>query len=205
MNTRGLSLSVLGVFLSVYGARADTSLSPSPFLPLSGPVATAPVETGPQLELDGVMETSQGKYFSIYDPVKKSARWMRLREIGPGFRLIEYHIADGVDQVVIEIQGKTRTLALKRSKARSLLPASRPAEFISGTIASPTIMGIPENELLPQEKARLQMVASQVMMRLTHQREIDEAAKEASLGSSAENTGPQPILRQNPDQKKNGK
>jgi hypothetical protein len=88
----------------------------SPFLPPSngGPVAAAPEAT--PFELHGVMTTPEGTRFSIFNVTRKSSSWVMLNQPGPDYTVKAHRLVDGNDQVTIDYQGNSYTLALKSSK-----------------------------------------------------------------------------------------
>jgi hypothetical protein len=95
------------------GARGDTPLAArSPFLPADG-LATASTENTP-LELRGIMSDSRGYRFSIYDPSRHTADWVRLNEAGHDFKVTTHDVAK--DTITLDYQGRMLTLALHASK-----------------------------------------------------------------------------------------
>lgn len=153
----------------------------SPFM-APGQVNTA-TESAAPIELHGIMATPKGMYFSIYDPVKKTATWVRLDEAGPGFVVHGYRIVNGTDQVIVYYQGATLTLELAKSKTASAstrtglgLPSPRSG---GPPITSETLLGVPLTELRPDEVAKLQNIINQVRVRLHR-----ESTKEAEAGQS---------------------
>jgi hypothetical protein len=100
-------------------AAADTAAD-SPFLPAKNSASAAAVSEGAPIELHGIMRLPDGMRFSIYDPAKKSATWVRLNERGSPFLVHDYNIVDGSDQVKIDYQGSTLTLGLKAAKIAAM-------------------------------------------------------------------------------------
>lgn len=97
----------------VLGARGDTSLaSRSPFLPADGTAAAAAENT--PLELRGIMADSRGYRFSIYDPNRHTADWVRLNEAGHDFTVKTHDLAK--DVVTLDYQGRLLTLPLHAAK-----------------------------------------------------------------------------------------
>lgn len=124
MDSRVFSLRLsgcAGLLLSVaVGAHAAAEIT-SPFLPSSG--AAAAVTTAAPIELHGYMMTPEGEKFSIYDPAKKTATWVKLNEAGYPFVVRSYKQENATDQVTVDYQGSKLTLALKQSKISSAAPA----------------------------------------------------------------------------------
>src|SRR5882724_9082574 len=94
---------------------AADSASDSPFLPPNTGGA-AVVSDGAPIELHGIMNMPDGMRFSIFDPAKKSATWVRANERGLPFLVHDYGVVDGSDQVKVDYQGNTLTLGLKTAK-----------------------------------------------------------------------------------------
>jgi len=94
----------------------------SPFLP-AGAQSTAAVTAGAPIELHGYMVTPAGEAFSIYDPAKKSASWVTVNETGYPFVVRSHKVVNSTDQVTVDYQGSTLTLALKQPKIASAAQA----------------------------------------------------------------------------------
>ncbi|MES1166863.1 MAG: hypothetical protein ABUL68_02575, partial [Pseudomonadota bacterium] len=114
----------LGLVLAAAGGLRGAALDMgSPFLPSSGvPAAAAPTTSAP-IELHGYMVTPEGEAFSIYDPSKKSAAWVRVNETGYPFVVRSHKTVNSTDQITVDYQGSTLTLALKQSKIASATQA----------------------------------------------------------------------------------
>ena len=107
----------------VLGARADTSLaSRSPFLPADGTAAAATENT--PLELRGIMADSRGYRFSIYDPNRHIADWVRLNEAGHEFTVKTHDVAK--DIVTLDYQGRLLTLPLHAAKVVGVAVTEQP-------------------------------------------------------------------------------
>ncbi len=112
------------LLLAAVEARAAAGIT-SPFLSASGASAAA-TSTAP-IELHGYMVTPDGERFSIYDPAKKTAAWVKLNETGYPFVVRSYKQENSVDQVTVDYQGTHLTLALKQAKIASAAPAGTQA------------------------------------------------------------------------------
>jgi hypothetical protein len=111
-----------GLLLSAAAAAQAAAEITSPFLPSSGVAAV--VQTTAPIELHGYMMTPEGEKFSIYDPAKKTATWVKLNEMGYPFVVRSYKQENSTDQVTVDYQGTRLTLALKQSKIASAAPAN---------------------------------------------------------------------------------
>jgi len=113
----------LGLMLAAAGGMRGAALDMgSPFLPSSGVAAVAPTTSAP-IELHGYMVTPEGEAFSIYDPSKKSAAWVKVNETGYPFVVRSHKTVNSTDQITVDYQGSTLTLALKQSKIASAAQA----------------------------------------------------------------------------------
>jgi hypothetical protein len=154
-------LLLLAWLTPVFGENDQEKLwSDSPFLPAGS--AASPVPEQPStFELHGVMQTSQGISFSIYDATKRTARWMKLGEVGSGVTLREHAVVNGDDQVTIEVGGGTAKLTLKRSKinpgqlARPPAPPASPNATAEGDKVQ--VAGV---EVEPEDVARMKIMAA---------------------------------------------
>src|SRR6267154_651484 len=117
---------LLGLLLT--GAPAGAQLRPglleslvqdSPFRPGQG--GGLPAEGGPaQFEFRGVVAEAGGYSFSVYEPGRREAGWVRLDEPGRSFVARRYDPAK--DTLVIEHNGQALTLNLKRAAVQPLSP-----------------------------------------------------------------------------------
>ncbi len=151
----------------------------SPFLGDGNGQTGSAAASGP-LELRGVMTTSKGTMFAIYEPSKKDAsRWVGLNEAGPGYVVREYRIVDGEDRVKVDFQGQRLELMLKKARVTAgAVPRTGPTQPPATTesLAKQGLPGIPTESLLPGEKAKFQMLASQVRVRMARQKQAGEQA-----------------------------
>jgi hypothetical protein len=150
-------------------ARADLAQT-SPFLPATTAGAAAPGGPGGPVELRGVMTTSQGTEYCIYDAVKKSSAWVALNEAGNGF-VVKSADPSG-DNVTVEYQGRTLVLALRTAKIASAgpgmaAPAGNPSAVTQSVVLNPTPA---------DEQRRLDAVAAEVRRR---RQEREKAAQDA--------------------------
>ncbi|MBI5382412.1 MAG: hypothetical protein HZA31_10980 [Opitutae bacterium] len=79
------------------------------------PVATAP-HAGPEtpFELRGILVTSSGPYFGIFDSQKKQTRWMQIGDKLAGLTIKSYDAEH--DAIVVTLAGGERRLALKHAQ-----------------------------------------------------------------------------------------
>ncbi len=148
-------------------ATADTAAD-SPFLPAKNSASTAAVSEGAPIELHGIMRLPDGMRFSIYDPAKKSATWVRLNERGSPFLVRDYSVVDGSDQVKIDYQGSTLTLGLKAAKIAAMSAAPMtvaPGGGPMGRGGNAITNSVVVNPTPADEAARLQAVVEAVAAR----------------------------------------
>ncbi|SDS41846.1 hypothetical protein [Opitutus sp. GAS368] len=160
---------ILGLLLT--GATAGAQLRPglleslvqdSPFQPGQG--GGLPADGGSaQFEFRGVVAETGGYLFSVYDPGRREAGWVKLDEPGRPFVARRYDPAK--DTLVIEHNGQALTLNLKRAAVQPLTPAppmpvSPPPLPTAAGAAPPST-----NATNAQEAQRLQNIADEIRRR----------------------------------------
>jgi hypothetical protein len=111
----------LGPCLRLCGQLADAS----PFLPPGAAGTSAAGVDGAAPELRGIMSTSTGYLYCIYEPARKSSSWVGVNEGGHDFVV---KAADPVrDSVTLQSAGRIFTLALREAKVAAMSgPALNP-------------------------------------------------------------------------------
>jgi hypothetical protein len=153
-------------------ARADLAAS-SPFLPpnsVAGAQAGGPA--GP-VELRGVMPTSAGIYYCIYDTARKSSAWVGVNE--PGYDFLIKSADTGGDGVTLTFQGRTLHLVLRTAKIASAGPAG--AQPVAGPAASGYSPPVVLNPSPADEQKRLDAVASEVRRRRLERERASQATQ----------------------------
>jgi hypothetical protein len=155
--------------------RADLAPA-SPFLPPnSGAAAAGAAGAAGPIELRGLMSTSDGVAYCIYDTAKKKGVWVGLNETGHDF--VVRSSDAGSDSVKVDYQGRSLRLTLKAPKVASAGPAGAPPPpGMPGAIAAP---GGPNTG---DEQRRLDAVAQEVRRR---RQEREKAAQDAQNGQPA--------------------
>ncbi|HWA08699.1 MAG TPA: hypothetical protein VG838_04445, partial [Opitutaceae bacterium] len=201
MRTRVFSFRALGcgtLLLAAAGPMRAAALElTSPFLPSSG-APTGAVTTGAPIELHGYMMTQDGEKFSIYDPSKKSATWVKVNEKGYPFVVRSHKIENSTDQVTVEYQGSTLTLALKQAKIASATQAGLQGQAFAGRAGGPGGFG-PRGGGGPQtaapavpsaeEAARLQAAAIDFQQRQAQRQQAQAALQAAQAAGQVQATG----------------
>jgi hypothetical protein len=172
-----MSLALIAVVAAAPATATADLAQASPFLP-SGMSASA-AQGGPSgpVELRGVMSTSQGTEYCIYDVVKRTSAWVGLNEEGQGFVVKSADPAS--DSVTVEFQGRTMNLVLRTAKvasAGSAAPASSPQGAGSAVTQSVVLNPTPADE-----QRRLDAVAAEVRRRRL---EREKAAQNAQAGGA---------------------
>lgn len=91
--------------------------------PFGQPAANANANTpGQELEFRGLVEDDGALLVNLYDPAKRTSRWVEVNSQEPGLEIKGYDAAAGTVQVVKD--GRPITLALKQ--ARVVLAAAPP-------------------------------------------------------------------------------
>src|ERR1017187_932294 len=161
--------------------RADLAPS-SPFLPLNSAAAGAQAGPAGPVELRGIMSTSGGVAYCIYDTAKKVSAWVGLNETGNDFVV---KAADpGNDSVTVDFQGRSLRLVLRTAKIASAGAGGgpAPAPMIPGASA-PVVL----NPTPADEQRRLDAVSQEVRRRRLERERAVQAAQE---GTPAQNTPP---------------
>jgi hypothetical protein len=180
-----LTTWAVAVFASV--GRGQELADRSPFLPEGGTVAAAPTENAP-LELRGIVETSGGYLYGIFDPGKRQSSWVRLND-GGDFAVRSHDVQN--DTITVEYQGRSLTLALKAAKVESIGPAPNPVQVNAprpGFPGGPVVI----NPTPADEARRLEGVAAEVRRRRMLRQ---AAAQQAAQGQppAIVQPGPQPV------------
>jgi hypothetical protein len=164
----------LGLMLGAVPLRAVPDITAdSPFLPPSNGAAPAAITEGAAIELHGIMTTSDGTSFSIYDTAKKSAQWVRVNQAGSPFVVRSHNVVDGNDEVKVDYQGSSLTLALKTPKIGAMArTAPAMANQLPGGFnrpgpggPNPITQTVVVNPTPADEAARLQAVVEAVAAR----------------------------------------
>lgn len=137
----------LGTFLHGQGSGQR-----SPFLPPNAAPAAGQAVGPNGIELHGVMSTSAGTKYDLYDPAKKAGVWIALNQEVDGIRVTAGNPEIG--SVTISVNGQMADLALKQVKT-------------TAGISGPMVFGnVPTFRATPaEEQRRLQAVADEVRRR----------------------------------------
>jgi hypothetical protein len=155
--------------LPALGQLADTS----PFLPPGSVDAGGVAADEGTLELRGIMSTSDGLRFCIYDSVKKSSAWVALNEEGHDFVVRGADPAN--DRVTLQDGGRTLTLELKASKTVAL--ASSPSTLGGRGPYGPNP---PPGITAADEAKRLEAISREVRRRRMLREQVDKAQDRAA-------------------------
>jgi hypothetical protein len=129
----------------------------SPFLPSPAAGASAAAENQ-SLELHGIMPTSDGVRFCIYDSVKKTSKWVGLNDAGAGDAFVVKSADPNADTVSVLSGGRLMTLVMRKPKVDS----SFVANFGAGL---PPGVSVVLNPTAADEQRRLQAIAQEVRRR----------------------------------------
>ncbi len=131
----------------------------SPFVPKNGQSLAAPTENSP-IELRGVMQTSEGLMFGIYEPASQKGNWVKVNETGNGYVVKSFDA--GKSSISIDYQGRVQTLTLKEARFDGTVAA---VPMVGGAQTRPA-GGAPAVSANPAEEAkRLENVANEVRRR----------------------------------------
>jgi hypothetical protein len=158
-------------------ARADLAQA-SPFMPAN--VADAAAQAGGPIELRGVMSTSEGSEFCIYDTAKKSSAWVALNEAGYGYVVKSADPAG--DSVTVQYQGRTMKLVLRAAKVASAGPSMpRGQEATASSVTQTVVL----NPTAADEQRRLDAVAAEVRRRRQEREKATQEAQASPNGPGA--------------------
>ena len=150
--------------------------SPSPFLPHSVAVANAPA-VGAPIEFRGLMETSEGMRFRIYDPARKAGVWVKLNERDPTLDVVAKQFVSEGETLVVEHQGRTLTLAQRVSKVVSSGSAAQnmpPPPPQMSNVPQAVTQAVVVNPTPADEARRLEAVASEVARRRALREQVSQ-------------------------------
>jgi hypothetical protein len=164
----------LAPVLPAFGQLADTS----PFLAPGMADSAAAAAGGGTLELRGIMSTSDGLRFCIYEPAKKSSAWVGVNESGHDYLIKGADPAH--DTVTLQAAGRTFTVALHQAKIAALNGPGigLPTRELGPT--SPGANGL--RAFTPADEAqRLEAIATEVRRRRMLREQADQAQDRAGL------------------------
>lgn len=145
----------------------------SPFIPASSDGGFRTQADGPGLELRGIMTTSAGPEYCIYDVAKKRSVWAAQGENGPGFVIISGSPSD--ESVTLDCQGRRVTLALRVAEVLALGQAVSTETVAADSLQSGDIA----SEFGPAQRSRLTPEAQAALVRLERdQRERTKVIRE---------------------------
>jgi hypothetical protein len=187
-NMTGTRHSILGLraVLSAAAAiacagRLRADLAPtSPFIPANSAGAAAQAGPSGPIELRGVMATSEGVAYCIYDTAKKRDVWVGLNEAGHDFVVRSSDPA--LDSVRVDYQGRTLNLTLRTAKVASAGSGQQaaPPQLASQVAINPTPA---------EEQRRLDAVSLEVRRRRL---EREKSAQESQSGQGPGGQPPSP-------------
>jgi hypothetical protein len=153
--------------------RADLASS-SPFLPANAAAAGGQAGPAGPVELRGIMATSSGFAYCIYDTAKKTSAWVGLNEAGNDFVV---KAADPTkESVTVDFQGRSLKLVLRTAKVASVgPPGARPATAVSSSVVV--------NPSMADEQRRLDAVAEEVRRRRAERMRALNAASTPPAGT----------------------
>ena|SRR5271157_633663 len=171
-----LSASVAAGWAGVL--RADLAQS-SPFLPANSTAAGAQAGPAGPVELRGIMSTSQGAAYCIYDTAKKTSAWVGLNEGGYDFVVKSADPAS--DSVTVDFQGRSLRLVLRAAKV-----ASAGAGGPGVPLGAPTAVSAPVvlNPTQADEQKRLEAVAQEVRRRRMERERAAQGGGQAPGGTA---------------------
>lgn len=127
-------VAIAATFLLAHGMRAEL-VKLSPFLP---PVtADAPVNQAAPLQYDGWIESPEGRRFYVYDPAKKTGKFLKVGESDSDLDVTLKQYAEEHESITVAHAGQTLTLPVRSPKVLSGGAAPIPHVGIAPVPASP--------------------------------------------------------------------
>jgi len=175
--------AALAAFAWVGPLRADLAAS-SPFLPANAAASGALAGPSGPIELRGVMATSEGASYCIYDTAKKKDFWVGLNEAGHDFVVKAADSAS--DSVTVDYQGRSLHLVLHTAKVASSGSApAGPPDGRGGQQANPALSAtVVLNPTPADEQRRLDAVAQEVRRRRMEREKAAEAQNGQAPGGA---------------------
>lgn len=148
-------LSALAMACVPRTARADLAAA-SPFLPANSPASLGSSGPAGPIELRGIMASSDGTQYCIYDTAKRKSTWVGLNESGHDFTVKTAEA--NADRISVEYQGRIIPLELHAAKVNSSGNGS--------AAAASAVAGVVQAAPSPaEEQRRLDAVAQEVRRR----------------------------------------
>jgi hypothetical protein len=155
--TLGLSLGTLSASAAI---SLDGLTTNSPFLQRSSAVALPTHSEASTLEFRGVISTSDGTLFGLYDRTRNQGAWVRQNEKGADFNVLAYDSANAV--VTVDYQGQKLSLALSSAKVETAAPSLIPM-IAAAPLAAPATPAV--NGANPADQRKLESIAAEVRRR----------------------------------------
>ncbi|MCS6244471.1 MAG: hypothetical protein H2172_11525 [Opitutus sp.] len=155
--TLGLSLGALSASAAI---SLDGLTTNSPFLQRSSAVALPTHSEASTLEFRGVISTSAGTLFGLYDRTRNQGAWVRQNEKGADFNVLAYDAANAV--VTVDYQGQKLSLALSSAKIETAAPSLIPM-IAAAPLAAPATPAV--NGANPTDQRKLESIAAEVRRR----------------------------------------
>lgn len=147
--------------------------SRSPFLPNEAP-GVAPVTPAEAPQFVGVIPLQDGTLFRLYDPVTRKGVWVREGETGHSFIVRQHYVINGRDQIVVEQNGRSLSLALPEARIATVRSAVSAPPIALSPVPAAVTQSVRLNPTPESEAARLQDIIDEVQRR----REARQAAAE---------------------------
>jgi hypothetical protein len=155
--TLGLSLGALSASAAI---SLDGLTTNSPFLQRASAVALPTHSEASTLEFRGVISSSDGTLFGLYDRTRNQGAWVRQNEKGADFNVLAYDAANAV--VTVDYQGQKLSLALSSAKVETAAPSLIPT-IAAAPLAAPATPAV--NGANPADQRKLESIAAEVRRR----------------------------------------
>jgi len=163
---------VLALVFSGFARLAAADAAPAD--KLSGLVSNSPFGSGKSgaagagsngetLEFRAVLEEGGNKYFSIYDTATRRSNWVELNDPVNGFSVKGYDAAK--ENITVEYQGKSMTLAIKRAPAVAQAMQPQPMPANNATVVGPGGGPIVQTAPSATDQQRIQQIQEEIRRR----------------------------------------
>ena len=145
----------------------------SPFLP-NELAAAAPVTPAEAPRFVGLNVLPSGTWFRLIDGVTGKGVWLREGETGYSFVVRQHYVINGRDQIVVEQNGRSLSLALREARIATVRSATSAPPVALSPVPAAVTQSVTLNPTPESEAARLQDIINEVQRR----REARQAAAE---------------------------
>jgi hypothetical protein len=177
-------LALAGVLLFAVAHAQAQLAARSPFLPSEAEVAA--VATPSALEFFGYIDATEGPQFRVNDTTRKTGAWVKLNQLDSDLGLVAKRHDAANDVLVVEHQGRSVTLPLRRSKIKTAHMTGLPLPNVTTVAADRTLRPAAATSMSDAQK-QLESLAASIAQRRALRAQPAPAAPSAPPTSPAAN------------------